>query len=96
MSAALGASGALTAQLALVTTPQPVSLLPQDLNTTNNIITDILSVLEAGLEEGNASDSSSVRGSLLNYLLHDGCCIIIVITVIEHFVASFTSNLRML
>lgn len=48
----------LTQQLAVITEPDPISLLPSSLNTTNTLITSVLDVLET--QGNNTADANEV------------------------------------
>lgn len=57
----------LTEQLAGITEPEPISLLPSSLNTTNTLLTSILDVLET--QGNNTADANEVRVKELSYIV---------------------------
>ena len=50
----------ITAKLAVATEPEPISLLPTDLNTTNSVLSSVISSLESSLEEASTDPASSM------------------------------------
>ncbi len=54
----------LTQQLVVITKPDPISLLPSSLNTTNTILASVLDVLET--EGNNTAEANEVRVGILD------------------------------
>ena len=58
-------SAAITNQIVIATNATVVSLLPSDLNTTNNVLSNVISALEDGLSSGvTAPDEVHFLGSV--------------------------------
>ena len=49
------AAAAITLELTVATEPEAISLLPSDLNSTNNVLSGLLSVLEAEVDDPDAA-----------------------------------------
>ena len=50
------ATAAITLDLTIATETENISLLPRDLNSTNNVLSGLLSVLEAGLNDQDSAN----------------------------------------
>lgn len=65
----------VTMQLAEATEPKSISLLPADLNTTNNVIETAITSLESSLEEGaNLISQQEVSAKLTVLEVGIICC----------------------
>ena len=62
------ATAAITSDLTVATETETTSLLPSDLNTTNNVLSGLLSVLEAGLDDPEADDDPPVVVRVCEYV----------------------------